>query len=106
MKKGIRGASRVAHSTTPGIRVLEATSASLQGKEATVCLLTTQKKRYVTALIEAAAQVHGSARIWGTRCQKKMETSLRWAGVSSLEVHSWRLPTTEDELLPKKRTKK
>ena len=35
----------------------------------------------------------------------KMETSLRRAGVSPLEVHGWRLPTTESELLPLKNKK-
>ena len=32
-------------------------------------MLPIYSKRYVTTSIEAAAQVHGSARIWGTQCQ-------------------------------------
>ena len=31
----------------------------------------------------------------------KMKTSLQRAGESSLEVHDWRIPMTEGELLPK-----
>ena len=57
-------------------------------------------KRYVTASIKAAAQVHGSAQSRGTQCQNE-DLSTRRAGASSLEVHDWRLPTTEGELLPK-----
>ena len=86
------------HSTTPGIHVLEATSASLQGKEAIGCLLTTQKG---TSLLQSKQQRKCTDLHEFGALNAKLETSLRRAGVSSLEVHGWRLPTTEGELLPK-----
>ena len=48
--------------------------------------------------------MHNFAQSWTLNV--RIETSLRRGGVSSLEAHDWRFPSTEDELLPKRRKSK